>query len=41
MRGVFRHAGPDPASSPAFVRDQKNWIPAFAGMTILMEQSKN
>ncbi len=36
MRSVFRHAGPDPASSPAFGRHRRNWIPAFAGMTILL-----
>ncbi len=36
---VFRHAGPDPASSPAFCGKQKDWIPAFAGMTILMKDN--
>ena len=30
-----RHAGPD----PAYRRSRKSWIPAFAGMTILIERA--
>jgi len=30
---MFRHAGLDPASR----RSRKSWIPAFAGMTTLIE----
>jgi hypothetical protein len=37
VSNVVRHAGGDPASSPAFGGIEKDWIPAFAGMTILIE----
>ena len=39
MSKAFGHAGPDPASSPAFGGIQKDWIPAFAGMTILIKDN--
>jgi len=33
INNLFRHAGLDPASR----RSSKDWIPAFAGMTTLIE----